>query len=243
LRYRMEGFLSGTFRSRIVSQHRAMPQSVLAYATHSPENAIWVPIGLSDPDGSVNGKISELSMLATRGRSHRADFLVRQGMDGRPIRVTWPPPADFSVSHKSSTATVGVARTDFQVALQVICRLGEPAEASAGRCLPMLDTGLFRERGGPYKNRLCGAAPTVARHCAEGSSRTSRTGEANQLPPLGKPRELSGEKRDLAQLSVCKAVLGRRRARRLLCERFEDVVVARATGSKRCWRGRARRCK
>ena len=104
----MEGFLRGTFRLTVCKPKSGGAPSV-AYRHPFAENAdLWVPIGLSGPDGGVNGPISDLNVARRRAVVNTLDFLE---FDKRVDRATayayLAAAADFSVSQVVDR-TVGV---------------------------------------------------------------------------------------------------------------------------------------
>ncbi len=87
----MEGSLRGTFRLTVCKPGSGDAPSV-AYRYPFAENAdLWVPIGLSDPDGSVNGQINDLNVAMRRAVVNALDFLeFDKGMDRATASLTWP---------------------------------------------------------------------------------------------------------------------------------------------------------
>jgi acetamidase/formamidase len=104
----MEGSLRGTFRLTVCKPKSGDAPSV-AYRYPFAENAeLWVPIGLSDPDGSVNGQINDLNVAMRRAVVNALDFLeFDKGMDRATAYAYLAAAADFSVSQVVDR-TVGV---------------------------------------------------------------------------------------------------------------------------------------
>ncbi|AQA03943.1 acetamidase [Mycobacterium sp. MS1601] len=104
----MEGSLRGTYRLSVCKPGSGEAPSV-AYQYPFAETAdAWVPIGLSDPDGSINGQGSDLDIAMRRAVVNALDFLeTDQGMDRATAYAYLSAAADFSVSQVVDR-TVGV---------------------------------------------------------------------------------------------------------------------------------------
>jgi acetamidase/formamidase len=104
----MEGSLRGTFRLTVCKPKTGDAPSV-AYRYPFAETAdLWVPIGLSDPDASVNGQINDLNVAMRRAVVNALDFLeFDKGMDRATAYAYLSAAADFSVSQVVDR-TVGV---------------------------------------------------------------------------------------------------------------------------------------
>ncbi|MCV7349937.1 acetamidase/formamidase family protein [Mycobacterium parmense] len=104
----LEGSLRGTFRLTVCKPKSGDAPSV-AYRYPFAESAdLWVPIGLSDPDGSVNGQITDLNVAMRRAVVNALDFLeFDKGMDRATAYAYLAAAADFSVSQVVDR-TVGV---------------------------------------------------------------------------------------------------------------------------------------
>ena len=104
----MEGSLRGTYRLSVCKPGSGDAPSV-AYRYPFGETAdAWVPIGLSDPDGSVGGQGSDLDIAMRRAVVNALDFLeTDQGMDRATAYAYLSAAADFSVSQVVDR-TVGV---------------------------------------------------------------------------------------------------------------------------------------
>ncbi|MGP4056862.1 acetamidase/formamidase family protein [Mycobacterium sp. 4D054] len=104
----MEGSLRGTYRLSVCKPGSGDAPSV-AYRYPFGETAdAWVPIGLSDPDGSVGGQGSDLDVAMRRAVVNALDFLqTDQGMDRATAYAYLSAAADFSVSQVVDR-TVGV---------------------------------------------------------------------------------------------------------------------------------------
>ena len=69
---------------------------------------VWVPIGLSDPDGSAGGQQNDLDVAMRRAVVNALDFLEKdQGMDRAVAYAYLSAAADFPVSQVVAR-TVGV---------------------------------------------------------------------------------------------------------------------------------------
>ncbi|WP_460864092.1 acetamidase/formamidase family protein [Rhodococcus aerolatus] len=104
----MEGSLRGTFRLTVCKAGSGDAPSV-AYRYPFAETAdLWVPIGLSDPDGSVGGQQSDLGVSLRRAVVNALDFLeTDRGMDRAVAYAYLSAAADFHVSQVVDK-TVGV---------------------------------------------------------------------------------------------------------------------------------------
>jgi acetamidase/formamidase len=104
----MEGSLRGTYRLSVCKPGSGDAPSV-AYQYPFAETAdAWVPIGLSDPDGSINGQGSDLDIAMRRAVVNALDFLEEdRGMDRATAYAYLSAAADFSVSQVVDR-TVGV---------------------------------------------------------------------------------------------------------------------------------------
>jgi acetamidase/formamidase len=104
----MEGSLRGTYRLSVCKPRSGDAPSV-AYRYPFAETAdAWVPIGLSDPDGSVGGQGTDLDVAMRRAVVNALDFLeTDRGMDRATAYAYLSAAADFSVSQVVDR-TVGV---------------------------------------------------------------------------------------------------------------------------------------
>jgi len=104
----MEGALRGTFRLTVCKKGSGDAPSV-AYAYPFAENAdAWIPIGLSDPDGAVNGQGNDLNVAMRRAVVNALNFLQDdRGMDRPTAYAYLSAAANFSVSQVVDK-TVGV---------------------------------------------------------------------------------------------------------------------------------------
>lgn len=104
----MEGSLRGTYRLSVCKPGSGDAPSV-AYRYPFAETAdAWVPIGLSDPDGSVGGQGTDLDVAMKRAVVNALDFLeTDRGMDRATAYAYLSAAADFSVSQVVDR-TVGV---------------------------------------------------------------------------------------------------------------------------------------
>jgi acetamidase/formamidase len=104
----MEGSLRGTFRLTVCKPKSGDAPSVAFRYPFAETADLWVPIGLSDPDGSANGQISDLNVAMRRAVVNALDFLeFDKGMDRGTAYAYLAAAADFSVSQVVDR-TVGV---------------------------------------------------------------------------------------------------------------------------------------
>ena len=104
----MEGSLRGTFRLTVCKPGSGDAPSV-AYSYPFAETAdAWIPIGLSDPDGSVGGQLSDLDVAMRRAVVNALDFLEHDhGLDRAVAYAYLSAAADFAISQVVDR-TVGV---------------------------------------------------------------------------------------------------------------------------------------
>lgn len=104
----MEGSLRGTYRLTVCKPGSGDAPSVAYRYPFAETTDAWVPIGLSDPDGSVGGQGSDLDIAMRRAVVNALDFLeTDQGMDRATAYAYLSAAADFSVSQVVDR-TVGV---------------------------------------------------------------------------------------------------------------------------------------
>ena len=104
----MEGSLRATFRLTVCKKgSNDAPAVAFRYPFAETPDA-WVPIGLSDPDGSQGGQVNDLNIAMRRAVVNALDFLVDElGME-RPIAYAYlSAAANFEVSQVVDR-TVGV---------------------------------------------------------------------------------------------------------------------------------------
>ncbi|WP_454860524.1 acetamidase/formamidase family protein [Promicromonospora soli] len=104
----LEGSLRGTFRLTVCKPGSGDAPSV-AYLYPFAETAdAWIPIGLSDPDGSVGGQLSDLDVAMRRAVVNALDFLEHDhGLDRAVAYAYLSAAADFAISQVVDR-TVGV---------------------------------------------------------------------------------------------------------------------------------------
>ncbi|MFC3689053.1 acetamidase/formamidase family protein [Aquipuribacter hungaricus] len=104
----MEGSLRATFRLSVCKPGAGdAPQVAFGYPFAETAEA-WVPIGLSDPDGSVGGQVNDLDVAVRRAVVNALDFLEAElGMDRAVAYAYLSAAADFRVSQVVDR-TVGV---------------------------------------------------------------------------------------------------------------------------------------
>ncbi len=104
----MEGSLRSTFRLTVCKRgHRGVPSVAFDYPF--AENAkSWIPIGLSDPNGSLDGQVNDLNIAMRRAVVNSLDFLEHDlGMERATAYAYLSAAADFVVSQVVDK-TVGV---------------------------------------------------------------------------------------------------------------------------------------
>ncbi|MGW3346426.1 acetamidase/formamidase family protein [Nonomuraea rubra] len=78
----MEGSLRATFRLTVCKPGSGDAPSVAYHYPFAETRDAWLPIGLSDPDGSGNGQVNDLDVAMRRAVVNALDFLERdQGME------------------------------------------------------------------------------------------------------------------------------------------------------------------
>jgi acetamidase/formamidase len=104
----LEGSLRLTFRLTVCKKGSGdAPTVAFSYPFGETADA-WVPIGLSDPDGSRNGQVSNLDIASRRAVINALDFLQHDlGMDRAVAYAYLSAAADFEVSQVVDR-TVGV---------------------------------------------------------------------------------------------------------------------------------------
>ncbi|AWS46991.1 acetamidase/formamidase family protein [Streptosporangium sp. 'caverna'] len=95
----MEGSLRGTFRLTVCKPGSDDAPSVAFHYPFAETPQAWVPIGLSDPDGSQNGQVNDLNIAMRRAVANALDFLEHdQGMDRGVAYAYLSAAANFEVS-------------------------------------------------------------------------------------------------------------------------------------------------
>lgn len=104
----MEGSLRGTFRLTVCKPGSGdAPEVAYKYPFGETEDS-WIPIGLSDPDGSQGGQSSDLNIAMRRAVVNALDFLEQEkGMDRATAYAYLSAAADFTISQVVDR-TVGV---------------------------------------------------------------------------------------------------------------------------------------
>jgi acetamidase/formamidase len=104
----MEGSLRITYRLTVCRPGSGDAPSVAFRYPFGETADAWVPIGLSDPDGSRNGQVSDLDVASRRAVVNALDFLTTDlGMDRAVAYAYLSAAADFEVSQVVDR-TVGV---------------------------------------------------------------------------------------------------------------------------------------
>ncbi|MGP5055599.1 acetamidase/formamidase family protein [Brachybacterium paraconglomeratum] len=104
----MEGSLRGTFRLTVCKEGEGdAPRIAHRYPFAETADA-WIPIGLSDPDGSVDGQGSDLDVALRTAVVNALEFLEQElGMDRAVAYAYLSAAADFTISQVVDR-TVGV---------------------------------------------------------------------------------------------------------------------------------------
>lgn len=104
----MEGSLRGTFRLTVCKPGSGDAPSVAYRYPFAETQDSWIPIGLSDPNGSIDGQNGDLNGAMRRAVVNALDFLeTDQGMDRATAYAYLSAAADFTVSQVVDR-TVGV---------------------------------------------------------------------------------------------------------------------------------------
>ncbi len=106
----MEGSLRGTYRLTVCKPGSGDAPPSVAYSYPFAETAdSWVPIGLSDPDGSIGGQDSDLGVAMRRAVINALDFLeTDQGMDRATAYAYLSAASNFTVSQVVDRTVGGV---------------------------------------------------------------------------------------------------------------------------------------
>ena len=95
----MEGSLRATFRLTVCERGSGDAPSVAFHYPFAETRDAWVPIGLSDPDGSQQGQTNDLNIAMRRAVVNALDFLEHDlGMDRAVAYAYLSAAADFEVS-------------------------------------------------------------------------------------------------------------------------------------------------
>ena len=95
----MEGSLRATFRLTVCKQGSGDAPSVAFHYPFAETPKAWIPIGLSDPDGALNGQVTDLDVAMRRAVINALDYLEHdRGMDRGTAYAYLSAAADFSVS-------------------------------------------------------------------------------------------------------------------------------------------------
>lgn len=109
----LEGSLRATFRLTVCKKGSGDAPSVAFGYPFAETPDAWVPIGLSDPDGSQNGQGNDLNIAMRRAVVNALDFLeTDQGLDRAVAYAYLSAAADFEVSQvvDRTTGVHGVIR-------------------------------------------------------------------------------------------------------------------------------------
>jgi len=104
----MEGSLRATFRLTVCKRGHSDIPSVAFHYPFAETSKVWIPIGLSDPNGSVGGQVNDLDIAMRRAVINALDFLEHDlKMDRNMAYAYLSAAADFVVSQVVDR-TVGV---------------------------------------------------------------------------------------------------------------------------------------
>jgi acetamidase/formamidase len=113
----LEGSLRATFRLTVCKKGSGDAPSVAFGYPFAETPDAWVPIGLSDPDGSQNGQGNDLNIAMRRAVVNALDFLeTDQGMDRATAYAYLSAAADFEVSQVVDRTTgvhAVISKADF----------------------------------------------------------------------------------------------------------------------------------
>lgn len=95
----MEGSLRGTFRLTVCKKGSGTAPSVAYSYPWAETKDSWIAIGLSDPDGSLGGQVSDLNVAMRRAVVNALDFLENdRGLDRAVAYAYLSAASDFVVS-------------------------------------------------------------------------------------------------------------------------------------------------
>ena len=104
----MEGSLRATFRLTVCKPGASGVPSVAYGYPFAEDDRSWIPIGLSDPDGSIDGQVNDLDIAMRRAVVNALDFLQQDlGMERSVAYAYLSAAADFVISQVVDR-TVGV---------------------------------------------------------------------------------------------------------------------------------------
>lgn len=104
----MEGSLRATFRLTVCKRGHSDIPSVAFHYPFAETSKVWIPIGLSDPNGVVDGQVNDLDIAMRRAVVNALDFLDHDmGMNRSAAYAYLSAAADFVVSQVVDR-TVGV---------------------------------------------------------------------------------------------------------------------------------------
>lgn len=102
----MEGSLRTTFRLTVCKEGSGDAPSVAFHYPFGETEDHWIPIGLSDPDGSVNGQNSDLNIAMRRAVINALDFLEQDLGVTRSVAYAYlSAAADFAISQTVDRTT------------------------------------------------------------------------------------------------------------------------------------------
>lgn len=95
----MEGSLRGTFRLTVCKKGSRDAPAVAFRHPFAETSEAWIPIGLSDPDGSIDGQGSDLNIAMRRAVVNALDFLEQDRGLNRAVAYAYlSAAANFSVT-------------------------------------------------------------------------------------------------------------------------------------------------
>jgi acetamidase/formamidase len=95
----MEGSVRATFRLTVCKPGAGDAPSVAFHYPFGETEDVWIPIGLSDPDGAQQGQVNDLNIAMRRAVVNALDFLQNDlGMDRAVAYAYLSAAADFGVS-------------------------------------------------------------------------------------------------------------------------------------------------
>jgi acetamidase/formamidase len=95
----MEGSVRATFRLTVCKPGAGDAPSVAFHYPFGETDDVWIPIGLSDPDGAQQGQVNDLNIAMRRAVVNALDFLQNDlGLDRAVAYAYLSAAADFEVS-------------------------------------------------------------------------------------------------------------------------------------------------
>jgi acetamidase/formamidase len=114
----MEGSLRATFRLTVCKPGSGDAPSVAFGYPFGESPDVWVPIGLSDPDGARDGEVTDLNIAMRRAVVNALNFLQNDlGMDRAVAYAYLSAAVDFHVSQfvdRTTGVHATIRKSDFR---------------------------------------------------------------------------------------------------------------------------------